>query len=76
VVGADDTGFPHGIESIEKVLDCEISFQDREKVLNLAKMYIEHWKSIKIPIQPLFISFFSLPLMKVLQMFFCTVFHA
>jgi len=32
------TGFPRSIESIEKVLNFEISFQDLEKVLSLAKM--------------------------------------
>jgi len=36
------TGFPRGIESIEKVLNFKISFQDLEKVLNLAKMPIRH----------------------------------
>jgi len=36
------SGFPRGIESIEKVLNCEIGFQDLEKVLNLAKMYIKY----------------------------------
>jgi len=34
------TGFPCGIGNIEKVLNCEISFQDFEKVLNLAKTQI------------------------------------
>ena len=42
------SGFPRGIESIEKVLNCEIGFQDLEKVLNLAKMYIKYWKSMQI----------------------------
>jgi len=32
-------GFPRGIE---KVLNCEIGFQDLEKVLNLAKMHIKY----------------------------------
>jgi len=32
-------GFPR---SIEKVLNCEIDFQDLEKVLNLGKMYIKY----------------------------------
>jgi len=36
------TGFPRGIGSIEKVLNCEISFQDLEKVLSLSKMYIKN----------------------------------
>jgi len=35
-------GFPRGIKSIEKVLNCEIGFQDLEKVLNLAKMYVKY----------------------------------
>jgi len=33
---------PHGIVSIKKVLKFKISFQDLEKVLNLAKMYMKH----------------------------------
>jgi len=33
------SGFPRGMESIEKVLNFKIGFQDL-KVLNLAKMYI------------------------------------
>jgi len=37
-----ETEFPLGIESIEKVLNCKISFQDLEKVLNLAKMYMKY----------------------------------
>ena len=35
-------GFPRGIEMIEKVLSCEIGFQDLEKVLNLAIMYTKY----------------------------------
>jgi len=31
-------GFPRGIESIEKVLNCETGFQNLEKVWNLAKI--------------------------------------
>jgi len=27
--------YPHGIECFDKVLNCEIDFQDHEKVLNL-----------------------------------------
>jgi len=38
----DEPGFPCGIESIENVLNCESGFQDLEKVLNLAKMYIKY----------------------------------
>jgi len=34
---------------IEKVLNCENSFQDLEKVLILTKMYIKYWKSMEIP---------------------------
>jgi len=36
------TGFPRGIESIEKVFNFKIGYQDLEKVLNLAKMYIRY----------------------------------
>jgi len=36
------TGFPHGIESNEKGFNFEIDFQDLEKGLNLAKMYIQY----------------------------------
>jgi len=36
------TGFPRGIESIKKVLNFKIGFQDIEKVSNLAKMYIRY----------------------------------
>jgi len=35
-------GFPRSIESIEKVLNFKIGFQDLEKVLNLAKIYIRY----------------------------------
>jgi len=35
-------GFPRGIESNEKVLNFKIGFQDLEKVLNFAKMYIRY----------------------------------
>jgi len=35
-------GYPRGIESIEKVLNCEIGLQDLEKVLNLSKMYMKY----------------------------------
>ena len=37
-----DSGLPRRIENIEKVLNCEIGFQDLEKVLNLAKTYIKY----------------------------------
>jgi len=43
-----ETGFPRGIESIEKVLNFKIGFQDLEKVLSLAKMYARYWKSMEI----------------------------
>jgi len=36
------SGFPRGIETIEKVLNCESGFQDLEKVLNLAKIFIKY----------------------------------
>jgi len=42
------TGFPCSIESIEKVLNFKIGFQDLEKVLNLVKKYIRYWKNIEI----------------------------
>jgi len=41
-------GFPRGIESNEKVLNFKIGFQDLEKVLNFAKMYIRYWKSMDL----------------------------
>jgi len=54
-----------------KVLNCEISFQDLEKVINLAKMYIKYWKSMEIPNSGIcLLKFCSLPLMTVFQMFF------
>jgi len=37
-----DVGFPRGIESIEKILNLKIVFQDLEKVLNFPKMYIRY----------------------------------
>jgi len=45
----ESSGFPRGIESIEKVLNFKIGFQDLEKVLNLVKMSLRYWKSIEIP---------------------------
>jgi len=36
------TGFPHSIESIRKVLNFKIGFQDLEKVLKLAKICITY----------------------------------
>jgi len=33
---------PRGIDDIENVLNFKIGFQDLEKVLNLAKMYIRY----------------------------------
>jgi len=41
-------GFPRSVENVEKVLNCEIGFQDLEKVLNLGKMYVKYWKSMEI----------------------------
>jgi len=42
-------GSPRGIESIEKVLNFKIGFQDLEKVLHLAnKMSLRYWKSMEI----------------------------
>jgi len=35
-------GFPRGIESIKKVLNFKIGFQDLEKVFNFTKMYIRY----------------------------------
>jgi len=43
-----DTRFPRSIESFEKVLNFKIGFQDLEKVLNLAKMYMKYWICMKI----------------------------
>jgi len=42
------TGFPRGIESTEKVMNFKIDFQDLEKVLNFAKMYVRYRKSTEI----------------------------
>jgi len=36
------SGFPRSIGSIEKVLNFKIGFQDLEKILNLAKVYIKY----------------------------------
>jgi len=41
-------GFPRGIESIEKVLNFRIVFQDLEKALIWPKMYIGYLKSMEI----------------------------
>jgi len=40
-------GFPHSIGSCDKALKFKISFQDLEKVLNLAKMHIRYWKRME-----------------------------
>jgi len=40
---------PCGIESIEKVLNCEIGFRDLEKALNLSKMYVKYRQNMEIP---------------------------
>jgi len=37
------------MKSIGKVFNCEIGFQDFGNILNLHKMYIKYWKSMKIP---------------------------
>jgi len=34
-----NTGLPHGIESIERALICEIGFEDLKKVLIFANIY-------------------------------------
>jgi len=61
---------PQGMERIEKVLNCEIGFQDLEKVLNLAKIYIKYWKSMEIPNSGICLfKFCSLPLMTDLLIF-------
>ena len=39
-------GFPR---AFEKVLNCEIGFQDHVKLLNLPKIYIKYWKTMEIP---------------------------
>jgi len=40
--------FPRGIESLEKVFNFKIVFQNLEKVLNLAKIYIRYGKIMEI----------------------------
>jgi len=40
------SGFPR---SVEKVLNCEIGFEDLVEVWNLAKLHIKHLKSMEIP---------------------------
>ena len=37
-----------GSHAVLKVLNFKIGFQDLEKVLNLAKMYVRYWKSMQI----------------------------
>jgi len=65
------TECPCSIESMQKVLKCETGFQDLEKVLNLAKMYMKYWKSMGIPNSAICLfKFCSLPLMTVLQILF------
>jgi len=68
-----DSGFPRGIESIEKVFNCKIGFQYLEKVSNLAKMYMKYWKSMEILNSTICSFKFSLPLVTVLQMFLLCV---
>jgi len=62
------------MESIEKVLNCEIVFQDHEKVLNFAKTYIKYCKIWKFQIQTFVYSNFVLYhwWQAVLQMFFAS----
>jgi len=53
-----------------KVLICEIGFQDLEKVLNLAKMYISVEKVWKLPNSAIcLLKLCSLQLMTVLHIF-------
>ena len=52
------------------------SVYDLERVLHLVKMYIKYKKSMEIPHSAICLfKFCSLPLMTVLQMFFCIVLH-
>jgi len=60
------TGFPR---DIEKVFNREIGFQDLEKVLNLAKMFMKYRKSRRIlHLTICLFNFRSSPLIAVLQM--------
>jgi len=61
-----------GSHTVLKVLNCEIGFQDLEKVLNLTKMYIKYWRKYGNSKNSAvcFFTFFSLLLMRVLQMLF------
>jgi len=43
-----NTGFPRGFESIEKVLNFKIGFQDLEKVWKLAEICMKYCKSWEI----------------------------
>jgi len=57
-------------------LDCEINFQDLEKVLNLAKMYIKYLRSMEIPKSTICLfKLCSLLLMTLLQIIFWYVIH-
>ena len=42
--------YGHDSHAVLKVLNCDIGFQDLEKVLNLTKMYMKYWKSMEIQI--------------------------
>jgi len=58
-----------GSHVVLKVLNCEIGFQDLEKVLDSAKMYIKYWKSMDILNSAIYLfKLCSLPLITVLQM--------
>jgi len=64
------SGFPRGIESMEKILNREIGFQDLEKVLILAQMFMKYWKSMEILNSTICLfKFCSSPLITVLQVF-------
>jgi len=64
-----------GFHAVLKVLDFEICFQDLEKVLNLAKMFIKYWKSMEILNSAIWLyKFCNLPLMTVLRVF-CNAFY-
>jgi len=41
-VAVQGSHFPRGFESIEKVFNCKIAFEDLEKVMNSVKMYINN----------------------------------
>jgi len=58
---SDDISEVQGSHAVLKVLNCEIGFQDLEKVLNLAKMFIYIIEKVwKFWIQPIVHSNFIL----------------